>query len=191
MSNDTILTPAQCRVLAELSAGATIAAAAAEAGIHRNTVYNWLGLPAFRQTLKCAEYENAMSHREQARALVADAYLAIREMLFDSKTPPGVRLKAALAIITHAAAPLPDLPDDPSGPSSPTETPFKVHNSAQSHPEDSQFNRVAQPKIGRNQPCPCGSGRKFKYCCLGKPPAGSPTEPPQSNSSHDAPDSGS
>ena len=23
-------------------------------------------------------------------------------------------------------------------------------------------------KIGRNQPCPCGSGRKFKKCCAGK-----------------------
>jgi len=23
-------------------------------------------------------------------------------------------------------------------------------------------------KIGRNQPCPCGSGKKFKKCCLGK-----------------------
>jgi hypothetical protein len=22
------------------------------------------------------------------------------------------------------------------------------------------------PKIGRNQPCPCGSGRKFKNCCM-------------------------
>jgi uncharacterized protein YecA (UPF0149 family) len=21
------------------------------------------------------------------------------------------------------------------------------------------------PKVGRNQPCPCGSGRKFKHCC--------------------------
>jgi hypothetical protein len=24
-------------------------------------------------------------------------------------------------------------------------------------------------KIGRNQPCPCGSGKKYKKCCLGKP----------------------
>lgn len=24
------------------------------------------------------------------------------------------------------------------------------------------------PKIGRNDPCPCGSGKKFKKCCLGK-----------------------
>jgi hypothetical protein len=24
------------------------------------------------------------------------------------------------------------------------------------------------PRIGRNAPCPCGSGRKFKKCCLGR-----------------------
>ncbi|MBP9521733.1 MAG: SEC-C domain-containing protein [Enterococcus sp.] len=23
-------------------------------------------------------------------------------------------------------------------------------------------------KIGRNDPCPCGSGKKYKKCCLGK-----------------------
>ena len=22
--------------------------------------------------------------------------------------------------------------------------------------------------VGRNDPCPCGSGKKFKRCCLGK-----------------------
>ena len=26
----------------------------------------------------------------------------------------------------------------------------------------------AGPKIGRNDPCPCGSGLKYKKCCLGK-----------------------
>jgi len=24
---------------------------------------------------------------------------------------------------------------------------------------------AATPSVGRNQPCPCGSGRKFKKCC--------------------------
>ena len=24
------------------------------------------------------------------------------------------------------------------------------------------------PKVGRNDPCPCGSGKKFKQCCMGK-----------------------
>lgn len=26
----------------------------------------------------------------------------------------------------------------------------------------------AEPKIGRNEPCPCGSGKKYKKCCLNK-----------------------
>jgi tetratricopeptide (TPR) repeat protein len=31
-------------------------------------------------------------------------------------------------------------------------------------------------KIGRNDPCPCGSGKKYKKCCLDKAP---PTSQPQ------------
>lgn len=26
--------------------------------------------------------------------------------------------------------------------------------------------RVRSIKVGRNEPCPCGSGKKFKRCCL-------------------------
>jgi Mlc titration factor MtfA (ptsG expression regulator) len=26
-----------------------------------------------------------------------------------------------------------------------------------------------RPKYGRNAPCPCGSGKKYKHCCLLKP----------------------
>lgn len=25
--------------------------------------------------------------------------------------------------------------------------------------------RRPSPKVGRNEPCPCGSGKKFKNCC--------------------------
>ena len=25
--------------------------------------------------------------------------------------------------------------------------------------------RAKSPKVGRNDPCPCGSGRKYKRCC--------------------------
>lgn len=25
--------------------------------------------------------------------------------------------------------------------------------------------KSAEPKVGRNEPCPCGSGKKFKHCC--------------------------
>ena len=27
---------------------------------------------------------------------------------------------------------------------------------------------IRRVKIGRNSPCPCGSGRKFKKCCISK-----------------------
>jgi peptide deformylase len=26
--------------------------------------------------------------------------------------------------------------------------------------------KFSQTKVGRNDPCPCGSGKKFKKCCL-------------------------
>jgi uncharacterized protein YecA (UPF0149 family) len=29
--------------------------------------------------------------------------------------------------------------------------------------------RRPDPKIGRNHPYPCGSGKKYKFCCLNKP----------------------
>ncbi len=29
--------------------------------------------------------------------------------------------------------------------------------------------RLDQPRVGRNDPCPCGSGKKFKKCCFRKP----------------------
>lgn len=32
-------------------------------------------------------------------------------------------------------------------------------------PTDKQLRRNP-PKVGRNEPCPCGSGKKFKHCCL-------------------------
>lgn len=28
----------------------------------------------------------------------------------------------------------------------------------------------AKRRVGRNDPCGCGSGKKFKRCCLGKAP---------------------
>ena len=28
--------------------------------------------------------------------------------------------------------------------------------------------KIAEKKVGRNEPCPCGSGKKYKKCCLNK-----------------------
>ena len=29
-------------------------------------------------------------------------------------------------------------------------------------------NSKEEPKIQRNEPCPCGSGKKYKHCCINK-----------------------
>jgi uncharacterized protein len=43
---------------------------------------------------------------------------------------------------------------------------FQTHRSLEKQsPSNSSTFRRAMPKIGRNDPCPCGSGKKFKQCC--------------------------
>jgi preprotein translocase subunit SecA len=39
-----------------------------------------------------------------------------------------------------------------------------------SEPENGEYAidlpaRRSGPKVGRNEPCPCGSGKKYKNCC--------------------------
>ena len=36
---------------------------------------------------------------------------------------------------------------------------------------------MTRPKTGRNDPCPCGSGKKYKKCCLKKESAAAPATP--------------
>jgi preprotein translocase subunit SecA len=33
----------------------------------------------------------------------------------------------------------------------------------EAQPQQQQVRR-SYPKVGRNDPCPCGSGKKYKYC---------------------------
>jgi len=214
MSSTPSLTSTQEQVLALISAGSTAAAAAEAAGIHRNTVGNWLRSSLeFRQALAQAQYEKALSWREKGESLASDAFRAVERMLIDPAVPHAVRLKAALAIIDMAATPplLPPGEYQPLGPpawratlaaasQAPSPAPESalnfVHNNAQPRPEtpqaqpsvpaaapenvhnNAQARPAAVPKIGRNAPCPCGSGRKFKHCCLGKTAAPAVSAPP-------------
>jgi hypothetical protein len=56
--------------------------------------------------------------------------------------------------------------------SSPEEAATKAKELTEEFPEsveklrDGIQNRNAKIKVGRNDPCPCGSGKKFKKCCL-------------------------
>jgi|SRR5581483_8173627 hypothetical protein len=40
----------------------------------------------------------------------------------------------------------------------------RAATASDTQPAQPQTIRRAQPKIGRNDPCPCGSGRKYKHC---------------------------
>ena len=42
------------------------------------------------------------------------------------------------------------------------------HTSEQQLPPVRTTATRAYPKTGRNDPCPCGSGKKYKHCCLGR-----------------------
>ncbi|MGA2736585.1 MAG: SEC-C metal-binding domain-containing protein [Bryobacteraceae bacterium] len=141
MASGNYLTPAQQRALVLLSAGSTARAAAQSIGVHRNTVGNWLRSNAFREALLEIRRNQDLVWREQIRSLAGQALAAIQAVLADPHAPAAVRLEAALAI--HGSP--------------------HLESRAQS-PAPAAPKRAAQP--GRNQPCPCGSGRKFKRCCM-------------------------
>lgn len=186
MSPNTILTPTQEQVLSLIAAGSTVTAAAASAGVHRNTIGNWLrSSPAFGQALACVHFDRALYWREQAESLAPGAVDTIRGIMADASAPAAVRLKAALAILDKAAAPLPPPPTAP-----PSVQPESMHNPAQvpllaavrrepkpALPDPPQPIESIVPsaprhpasKTGRNEACPCGSGKKFKRCCLSNP----------------------
>ena len=184
------ITPSQDQVLALISAGSSISGAAEAAGLHRNTIHHWVRSgPQFRFALVRAREAKALYWREQAEQLAAAALDTIRAIMTDSSHPAAVRLKAALSIINIATVPpLETLPTyaPAYGPEFPA--PESVHNSAQSpalgeptaemalpDPQPECVHNSAQqpfhrdtPKTGRNDLCPCGSGQKYKRCCLGK-----------------------
>jgi SEC-C motif-containing protein len=50
-----------------------------------------------------------------------------------------------------------------------------VDGEAHTHPEGEEHHETPpkpivrdRPKVGRNEPCPCGSNKKYKKCCEGK-----------------------
>jgi transposase-like protein len=174
---EATFSPQQIAALDALVNGATLAQAAAEAGVHRNTIANWRrDTPSFETALANAQYDRALLFREKAEALADLALDAIRSILTDPNASPSVRLRAALAILNTAATQMEpqkkvkvtaeDILDAP--PPAPIAGIIKnLHKPAQ--PEPPKTIRHDHPQPGRNEPCPCGSGLKFKRCCLDKP----------------------
>jgi hypothetical protein len=169
--SETLFTPQQITALDALVNGATITEAAAQAGVHRNTIGNWRRETTyFEIALTEALYDRALLYREKAEAMADLAFDTIRTILADPKASPSVRLRAALAIVNT----LQTQPDPQKRVKITMEellmTPTKVPKPAQQpDPPPTLTIRHTHPQPGRNELCPCGSGQKYKRCCLNKP----------------------
>ncbi|MGP8246528.1 MAG: SEC-C metal-binding domain-containing protein [Bryobacteraceae bacterium] len=153
----------------------------------------------FQVALSHALYSHTLRFRERAVALADRAFTTLSDILHDPQSSPSVRLKAATFIIETAMAPPPYKLDKPLGlfdqpvdvllgkikeevkeerededdqeedqeqESQPAaQEPATMHKNAQ----ERETCRRPNPKIGRNRSCPCGSGKKYKNCCLNKP----------------------
>jgi transposase-like protein len=186
------LTPQQIQVADALSNGASLTGAAAEAGIHRNTIANWRReSQVFRDALTHATYYRAILCRDRAIELADLAFEAIRKVLTNPDSSPSALLRAAIFIIDKVSTPpVPEKENHATmadlfaamEPPAAAQKRTTVHNDAQPEPE-AQPNHVLyvhnsaqppqpyrrpEPKTGRNELCPCGSGRKHKHCCLNK-----------------------
>lgn len=153
-STPSTLSSVQAQVIAALTSGSTMTAAAQSAGVHRSTIYNWIQTQsAFCQALKDAGTAVYGRLRDQLHELSDVALRSIRQLLEDPATPPAVRLRAALAVLgrTESGWVLPD--------PIPTVNP-QLAADAQPARQDS-----VREEPSRNSLCKCGSGLKYKRCC--------------------------
>ena len=61
--------------------------------------------------------------------------------------------------LSHAIARHPGEADDPA------QTLNQLREAADAAQASARRAAASTPKIGRNDPCPCGSGKKYKKCC--------------------------
>ena len=185
------LSPAQAQVALSLAAGASLTQAALSAGVGRTTVYEWRKhAPAFSSAVNQATAEYTATLRDQLRDLAAKALSTLESILDDPSATASVRLKAALAVLNRPRFPHQawNLPEKISTPQEERideqdladlaaleacDAQFRTEPNTSEH-ENANF-EPAPPrrfdKVGRNEPCPCGSGQKYKKCCLNRPAA--------------------
>ena len=90
----------------------------------------------------------------------ADAFDALETLAasLDDEVPPEARLERGEreALIDQMTVDVADMHEF-----------FRPFRKAGTTPRAMRVETVRreQPKVGRNDPCPCGSGRKFKLCC--------------------------
>ena len=170
------LSPVQAQVIAALAQGRTVTAAAKDAGLHRNTIYNWFHEPAFQTAADEAQREYIAVLSDGMRDLAALAVETLRSLLEDPNTPPAVRLRTALAILQRPHFPnrgwhLPERIEDPREQQvvdnlAEIKADYDAMRMTDAMEASEKRNQPAEATpIARCAPCPCGSGLKYKRCC--------------------------
>ncbi len=158
------LTPIQSQVAAGLLAGKSVSAVAREAGIHRSTIYHWRNeQPYFNVVLRKARSRHQTAMFDLVQDLAEQAMETVSELL--SSEDPNLRLRAAQAILRLA---------NPGNLSQETKAVIDFEALDAHTDPPPKFDTIRQnptllsvpaPEPGRNSPCPCGSGNKYKRCC--------------------------
>jgi len=102
------ISPNQEKVLALIAVGLTATAAAKQAGVHRNTVRNWLHAQPFQEALQAARAQKELLYRDQAESLVAMAIANLVQIMHDPTISAAARVKATVALFDRAMAFMPD-----------------------------------------------------------------------------------
>jgi AcrR family transcriptional regulator len=195
-ANPPALTPVQAQVVQALAQGISITAAASAAGVHRSTVHNWLNnQKEFATAVQEAREDYVTILRDELRDLSRIALATVRQLLEDPKTSTGTRAKLALAVLQrpqYATGRSWNLPVPPAALAEEAPAQASSAKAARNRPPAAAVRQnstktgpnppastdkpaagmqdAARAKVGRNDPCPCGTGLKFKRCCLGKKP---------------------
>ena len=115
------------------------------------------------------EHLTAMEHMREGIGLHA---VAQRDPLVAYKREGHDMFQSLLAAIQHDMAHIiyrasivkKEAPQGPAPAQAPAPTPIQAQ--AQAGGSDAKKHlKVAGKKVGRNDPCPCGSGKKYKHCC--------------------------
>ncbi|MFO0575372.1 MAG: SEC-C metal-binding domain-containing protein [Polyangia bacterium] len=112
-------------------------------------------------------------------ALPAAGQPSVAELLAETERLRAERdrMEAELAAERKRQLVLAELAAEPPRPADPPPPSNGVQKAVAAHPARSETTPPPVPTVPRNAPCPCGSGRKYKRCCLSKEQPSSATAP--------------
>ncbi|HLY16626.1 MAG TPA: hypothetical protein VKR61_05350 [Bryobacteraceae bacterium] len=162
MSLQPSLTTPQQQVLALIACGFTATIAAHHAGVHRNTVANWLRTEHFRSALEQARADKDLLYRDQAETLAASAIESLRILMTDPGVSDFIRLRATVALLNHTAKFLQGSGAVMVLPKSADEILKSVH-------KDAQPPTPAEPEPQPSAPPDAGGSRDFAWQARSQP----------------------